>query len=507
MSSKTSVTPFTGMVSLLVCISICVLLYTAYLIQTHQHLDIQAAALAPSKWRWVPDVIGQLIIKGGYLGTLAAVISQMMNGLLIAAASFAAAYSLFWYFSDVEPDEADQDKDDTDSSIGENDAEIRGSELMIILPKYRVAGTKVMEGGMVDKNPYRQVFYRISKLNPKVNAAAATTPVHKLYIAIYAMLNAHPEVPASVGTHHADASLKDHSIAVSKKVAAYFKKQGKVETLAAVAGLAHDLDKLLAYKRKGDKWEKNVNATHHNRYSAYIVSTQPEFNEMAEDDRNTLSLALRYYHDPHNLPLGASQRVEALISALRVCDGFTIQEEKKEAISSIDDSSLEVIDQALVDTIKELNINGYMSKEEHAGGWTTPALEFVLTPMSTILEKIGKHLTPELVRKLQLDHETRTFSHPSGRLFCERLLIKNLLITTYKTFSSSSGLYDCRIGNTRFKAVLMLDKRSLNDLLPGYTEKWDTSPYRIRITSATSDITVQDAPEEEAGAEKKEKEA
>lgn len=494
MSTNQSVSPMTGIVSLVVCVTILLLLYTTYLMQTHQHLDVQAAVLAPSRWRWQPDFLVSLIVEGGFKGTLAAVVSQMLHGTTFAAASFSAAYAAFWFLNERSESEPKSDEP-IKLAPGENTAEIKGSELMVILPLYRQPGSKKRVGGQVDNNPYRQVFYRISRKVPSVNPNAPQTPVSKLYVAIYAMLNAHADVPASVGTHHADASLKDHSIAVSKKVVAHYRNQGKSEPLAAVAGLAHDLDKLLAYRRKGDAWVKNADATHHNKYAAYIVSTQPEFAELSEEDRNTLTLALRYYHDPANLPLGATQRVEALVSALRICDGYTIQEEKRDAIASIEEESLELIDQALLDTLKELNINGYLSKEEHAGGWTTPALEFVLTPMSTVLEKIGKHLTAELVRKLQLDHETRTFSHPSGKLLCERLGAMNALITNYKTFSSDHGLYDCRIGNTRFKAVLMLDKRTLDDILPGYTEKWGTSPYRIRITSGTKDITQQDETE------------
>lgn len=317
------------------------------------------------------------------------------------------------------------------------------------------------------------------------------TPLKRLYLAIYEMLKAHPDVPASIGGHHADAPLFQHSLTVAEKMQAYYKERGRYEPLAPIAGLAHDLDKLLAYKRSGDKWVKNVSATHHNKYAAYIVITQPEWRELPEDDRNTLVLALRYYHDPENLPIGASNRTEALILALRMCDGYAIREEKKSGVQTLNDDQLEAIEKALLDTISELNINGYLSKNGHAGGWTTPALEYVITPMSTVLELLGKHLPAELNRKLQLDHETRTFKHPAAKLISERLNKLGMLMTTYKTLSSEMGLYDCRIGTARFTSVLMLNKDELETLLPGLNEKWGAAAYRIRIVKPTEDNSVQ----------------
>ena len=174
-----------------------------------------------------------------------------------------------------------------------------------------------------------------------------------------------------------------------------------------------------------------------------------------------------------------------------MCDGYAIREEKKSGVQTLNDDQLEAIEKALLDTISELNINGYLSKNGHAGGWTTPALEYVITPMSTVLELLGKHLPAELNRKLQLDHETRTFKHPAAKLISERLNKLGMLMTTYKTLSSEMGLYDCRIGTARFTSVLMLNKDELETLLPGLNEKWGAAAYRIRIVKPTEDNSVQ----------------
>lgn len=505
MASKPTVNKNTGIFATAFCALAGLLVYTYYLIQTNQHLDVQTSALATSWYQLKPLWAKQIVSEGGFLGTFAALLLIMFQGVLYFGGVFLATYLGFQYLSQkpAHGNESERSAEKQGSTL--NTAEIKGSDLMVILPKYPGPAKGEWLGGKVDKSPYEQNFYRIDRAAVVTREGVELTPHKRLYISIYSMLKAHAGVPASIGGHHADATLFEHSLSVAKKVQAYFTERGKVEPLALIAGIAHDLDKLLAYKKQGDSWAKNVNATHHNKYAAYIVSTQPEFRDLPEDERNTLVLALRYYHDPDNLPIGASNRTEALIQALRLSDGYAIKEEKTAAVESLSDEQLESIEKALLDTISELNINGYLNKTGHAGGWSTPALEYVITPMSTVLELLGKHLPVELNRKLQLDHETRTFSHPASRLVSQRLNQMGLLMTSYKSFASEFGLYDCRIGSTRFRAVLMIQKQELEKLVPGLQEKWGTAAYRVRITGATADNTVQgdsDVDEEEAENEK-----
>lgn len=491
MATKPTVKQNTGMFATAFCCVAVVLGYTYYLVQTNRQLDMQALALAQHWYTVKPLWARQIVSDGGYVGTLCAVLLMMFQGLMYCGLAFAAAYLGIDLLTAKPESQITKNDPQAKAAKGVYSAEIPGSELMVMLPKYPGSVRGEWRGGDIDKNPYQQDFYRIEQASVPIKEGVVLTPIKKLHIVIYGMLKAHPDVPASIGGHHADAPLFEHSLAVSAKVKAYYKERGRSEPLASIAGLAHDLDKLLAYKRSGEKWTKNVSATHHNKYAAYIVSTQPEFQELAEDDRNTLVLALRYYHDPENLPIGASNRTEALIQALRICDGYAVKEEKQAGIQTLGDDQLEAIEKALLDTISELNINGYLSKSSHAGGWTTPALEYVITPMSTVLELMGKHLSVELNRKLQLDHETRTFKHPAAKLVCERLNKLGLLMTTYKTLSSEIGLYDCRIGTARFTSVLMLAKQELDKLAPGLQEKWGSAVYKIRIVKATEDNAVQ----------------
>lgn len=506
MAKKPTVKQNTGVFAVTFCCAALILGYTYYLVHANQHLDVQALALSPNWYHFKPAWVRHIISEGGYLGTLAALLLLMFQGVLYCGAAFVAAYFALKHYIQSPAENVKEISAPSTPPKGVYTAEIPGSELMVMLPKYRGSNGK-FEGGHIDKNPYQQNFYRIDQADIQTKDGVEPNAYQMLYMAIFGMLKNHPDVPASIGGHHADAPLFEHSVAVSKKVKAYFSERGKTEPLAQIAGLGHDLDKLLAYKQSGDGWAKNVNATHHNKYAAHIVSTQPEFRLLPEDDQRTLVLALRYYHDPDNLPIGASNRTETLIQALRVSDGYVIQEEKAAGVEKLSDEQLESIEQALINTINELNINSYLNKNGHAGGWTTPALEYFITPMSTVLELMGKHLPVEMNRKLQLDHETRTFKHPAAKLVSERFNKIGLLMTSYKSFSSDLGLYDCRIGTTRFTAVLMLQKQMLEKLIPGLQEKWGTAAYRIRITKATEDNTVQGESDIDAEAADIEKEA
>jgi len=507
MATKPTVKPNAGVFATAFCCTVLVLGYTYYLVQSNQHLDVQALALSPSWYQLKPSWARQIIAEGGFAGTLAALLLLMLQGVMYCGVAFVVGYYGIKHFTQKPASEGLAGHTAPNATKGVYTAEIPGSELMVMLPKYKGSSKGQFLGGEIDKSPYQQDFYRIEQAVIQTKSGVEPSPHQKLYLAIYGMLKQHPDVPASIGGHHADAPLFQHSVSVSKMVKAYYSDRGKKEPLAQIAGLAHDLDKLLAYKKNGDGWSKNVNATHHNKYSAYIVSTQPEFRLLPEDDQQTLVLSLRYYHDPDNLPIGASNRTEALIQALRMCDGYVIQEEKAAGVDNLSDEHLETIEQALLNTVAELNINSYLNKNGHAGGWTNPALEYVITPMSTVLELMGKHLPVEMNRKLQLDHETRTFKHPAAKLVSERFDKLGLLMTTYKSFTSDLGLYDCRIGTTRFTAVLMLQKQVLEKLIPGLQEKWGSSTYRVRITRATADNTVQGDTDVEEETTETEKEA
>ncbi|HGN1512390.1 HD domain-containing protein [Pseudomonas sp.] len=484
-----------GIVALVVMLAVVILGYSIYLESSHKALDFQAEALSPHLFMFKPHVVIQIIGAGGFKGTLVAVLVEVLHCIFAAAMAYSIARLVgAQYFRPRNVAPAEEKLQDPN----EYECAIPGSSMMILLRGNKDPRTGEEIEGVTDTDPYNQRFFRCNRKSVALSRPP-TTPIEHLELAVHELLAAHATVPASVGAHHADATLREHSMAIAKEVRSYMKRQQVQEPLAYLAGLAHDLDKLLAYTEKSPgKWAKNKDATHHNTYSAYIVRQLPEFMNLSPEDQNVLTLALRYYHHPAMLPVHSGPRVEKLIQALRMADGFVIRAEKQDGIRAAKESNQtdELIREALLKLLNEANINNFR-ETGNAEGWTKDAMEFVIIPMSGILEAIGAHLPVELSRQLQMGVDTRTFTHPAIPMMLETLEGMRLLIHSYNQHDSASGLFDVKIGVVNFNACVLLDKEKIQELVPGLVERWGMSTYKIHIRRPTRD----GAAETESGGE------
>jgi hypothetical protein len=484
MSSSSSSKKSVGLFSFLVMIAIFLAGYAKYLMLSQQHLDYQADALAPSRVMIKPQFVVDAISNGGYFGTLLAVLLHVLNSALLFGVVFALMYLAVTYFPTVRNRYKPIPDPKTTFAPGEYECEIKGSEILIMIAGKKNPKTGVVGKGIIDKQPYRQVFFRCNRALLKLSRVP-TGPYDHLYVAVHSVLAAHPDVPASIGAHHADTSLLNHSLAIAKDLVSYMSEKSWVEPLARIAGMAHDMDKLLAYTQKDGAWVKTKDCTHHNSFSAYIVSNMPEFEALSVDDKAVLTLALRYYHHPHMLPLDCGPRTERLVQALRHVDGFVIRKEKKagieDALAGVNTHHL--IEKALNATIADLNINNYRL-QGLAGGWTKNAYDYVIVPMSTVLENIGSHLPQQISRQLQVSVDSRSFHHPAIGVIMDVLDRMDLLMRDHKELVSESGLFDVKIGAKSFRACILLNKQRLEELLPTTVIKWGMSEYKISVQRA-----------------------
>lgn len=503
-SSLSTVKPSSGIFALVTLMALTTIGYSYYLMATNQHLDYQAAALAPTWYMSQPEAIMRMISEGGFTGTLMAVLVKTANTMILGVIAFTLVYGVGLGRKDKRDAEASVQQQRPSEVSGEYDCKIQGSEMVITIPDSKDYKTGLTIKGVYDTSPYRESFFRCNRTSLELKRPAATQ-LEQLYVALYSMLAAHPDVPASVGAHHADTSLFEHSLSISKAVVKYMHDRDWDEPTAKVAGLAHDMDKLLAYTKKGKDWVKNRNCTHHNSYSAFVVANQPEFLKreddenlpeswkLGDDDRTTLVLALRYYHHPEMLPNDASQRVERLVQALRHVDGQVIAAEKKSGIEQAKEAedTYSLLHAALLETIRDLNINAYLGTGR-AGGWTKDAVEFVIIPMSTILEFIPPHLPTQLSRQLQVTVETKSYHHPAIPILLQSLDQMGLLMYQYKEMTSDKGLFDVRIGVQTFTACVLLDKTPLAEMLPTVVTKWGMTHYGLKIRKPTLDAEKDD---------------
>lgn len=483
------------MFPLIVMLALVIGGYAAYLVEIGEELNYQAHALAPVWYMFKPHLVTQVISDGGYLGTLAAVGMNIVHALLFSA----VAYSLVTIgFAKIYAPRNDQpnaeEMEEPDPAVtGIYPCDIPGCTMMVMIPDSRDASTGAVIPGVKDTDPFEQYYLRCDRA-PVATARPPESPIEKLQVAILELLKAHPEVPASVGHHHADASLGDHSIAISKSVADYMRAKGWEEPLARVAGLAHDIDKLLAYQQKGPgEWVKRKDATHHNTFSAYLVRQQPEFNSLAPEDRFTLTMALRYYHHPTHLPTNAGDRVERLISAIRHADGKIIQSEKAAGIAAAQAASntVDLVASAVEKFLNVADINAYRGGQD--AGWTKDAFEYVIMPMSRLIESLDEFLPNALARQMQLGVDSRSFSHPSIPVIKNALDSLGLLMWKVKDMESPTAMFDVRVGVKPWKACVLLNKDRISELLPTTVPKWGTTKYgNVKVLRPTLDKNEDD---------------
>lgn len=500
MSSSSSASTKSAMFPLLVMLSLVIGGYVAYLIELGEELNYQAAALAPAWYMFKPRFLTQIISDGGFWGTLVAVALNIIHTVFFVAIAYSVATIGFARLfrarntqSKSEPRPVNAPADS-----GRFACAIPGSTMTVLIPDSKDPATGATIPGVYDTDPFDQHFMRCDR-KPVATARPPETAIEKLQVAVLEMLNSHANVPASVGHHHADAALMSHSVAISQAVVEYMHIKGISDPLARVAGLAHDLDKLLAYQEKAPgEWVKRKDATHHNTYSAYLVRQQPEFAALEPEDQFALTMALRYYHHPTLLPTNAGDRVERLITAIRHADGKVIQSEKAAGVADAQAGSktLEMVSAALEKFLDAADINGHRGGH-NATGWTKDAFEYVIIPMSTLIESLGEHLPNELARQLQLNVETRNFNHPSIPVICNALKHLGLLMEAVKDKQTSTGMFDCKVGVKLWRACVLLDKDRISELMPTIVPKWGATKHgQIRVIkgSTSKNDTDEEAP-------------
>jgi hypothetical protein len=499
MSSSSTIKSSSGMIALFTMLCVLVGVYTYYLEAVGAALDYQADALAPVWYMVKPPAVMSEISQGGFTGTLLAVLLNIVHTFFYAGFVYSVVTLVCARFFKPrnKKDEPVNQAELGPAVTGLYACAIAGSTMMVKIPAAKNPKTGEVIPGVQDNDPFNQVFLRCDR-KPIKTARTPESPIEKLQVALYELLAAHPNTPAAVGHHHADASLKDHSMDISKVVVSYMHERGWIEPLARVAGLGHDLDKLLAYEEKQPgEWVKRKDATHHNTYSAYLVAQQPEFVLLPPEDQFTLIMALRYYHHPKMLPINAGERVERLISAIKHADGNVIQAEKASGIVNAQAAvnTTTILESAFEQFLSLVDINAYQGSH-NAAGWTKDALEFVIIPMSRIIEALGQFVPGDLSRQLQLNVDTRNFNHPAIPVLKETLTSLGLLMVKNKGKESPTALWDVKIGMKQFKACVLLDKDRISEMVPTIVPKWGMTPYDIKVLKPTLDKMQNDAETE-----------
>lgn len=289
---------------------------------------------------------------------------------------------------------------------------------------------------------------------------------------------ASPDQPASLSDHlNVQGGLIEHTARTVEAIVSIKKDQATVEKkLCYLMALCHDLGKLFAYRKEGSEWVDRK--LPHDRISALIVAGLPEFyTELSPTDRAILLYALRYYHNPEELPTSAPPASYPLMEWMRQADAVASEQEKeisRQQVSGIKPYLWE----AFLAALPEINVNRYQGG--YPEGFTAGEIVFFLE--HALRERTLDRLSEEQKEKLPIRRPAGRL-HPAWPLLVEILKEKEILFeeVTGKR-ANPSALFNIVASGTTYKCVVALSTDALTALAPDVVRRWKRcTPYEIRI--------------------------
>lgn len=239
--------------------------------------------------------------------------------------------------------------------------------------------------GKQHKERYRDIGVSISELvqykNPEgepINGLKFPKDISKshqpLLRDILEYLNAHKD--AFVGDGH-DTTLLKHTLNVIAEAQDY----PGADDLLILAAAAHDIGKVVSMKRDGKEWKRNGLQ---DDQGARLLSKFDKWWALPDVDRAILIHAVRYEHNPKNLPyvipglnVEEVKRTKKLLGQLRTIDGIATSEEKERVLEKIDVNK--AVESAFMRALAEMpfQVRG-LARGVRAAGWRQGDKLFIL---------------------------------------------------------------------------------------------------------------------------------
>lgn len=295
---------------------------------------------------------------------------------------------------------------------------------------------------------------------------------------IIAAFAASSDQPASLSDHlNVPGGLIEHTArtveAMVRIAEAHPEEEKKVCYLMA---LCHDIGKLFAYRKEGDQWIDRK--LPHDRISSLIVAGFPEFyTELTPTHREALFLALRYYHNPEELPTAAPPLAYTLLESMHKADAASHEAEQQLGRQQVEGVK-PYLWEAFLSALSKINVNRY--KGGYPEGFTAGEIVFVLE--HALRERTLDQLPQELQQRLPIRRPIGKL-HPAWPVLVEMLKEKKVLIEEVeKKKANPSALFNITASGTAYKCVVALSLEALTGLVPEVVERWRLCPpYEIRI--------------------------
>lgn len=366
--------------------------------------------------------------------------------------------------------------------------------LMIVLPAggavwlgLRQWGNRKGEEGLPSSSrlavtPDHPLDFRTRLSDPKetrLHRQAADLGVLSPFVEkILSAFAASPDQPASLSDHlNIPGGLIEHTartVEAMVQIAGDLPKEEK--KLCYLMALSHDLGKLFAYRKEGDRWIDRK--LPHDRISSLIVAGFPEFyTELTPTHREALFLALRYYHNPEELPAAAPPLAYTLLERMHKADATSHEEEQQLGRRQVEGVK-PYLWEAFLSALPEINVNRH--RGGYPEGFTAGEIVFVLE--HALRERTLDQLPQELQQRLPIRRPIGKL-HPAWPVLVEVLKEKKVLIEGVEGRKANpSALFNITASGTAYKCVVALSLEALIRLAPEVVERWkQCPPYEIRI--------------------------
>ena len=300
-----------------------------------------------------------------------------------------------------------------------------------------------------------------------------------LYRAGLGILYKHREWPAAVGQNHAGALLLEHSLATSHNL----DKLSNHHPCASVAGLFHDIGKILAYEKRGSKFKRLTK--NHDMLSLNILINLPEFKALPDLEKGMIRDLVQYGHSEQE-PVRLSNNKEflELKRLMSYADGSAVQteiEKGSESVANTDrfDELVAVVWKA----ISSANINNYLSLGLPTG-FCNSKHEVVFIPITNLIKEMAKHASPALSESLMLEVDYHQLKARDLSPTLQALRHLGLLNESYGGVKTESGLYVFKSSSQKFSASVLLDKNKIFEIDPSLEGRWGDTQYVLTLMRA-----------------------
>ncbi|TJY57290.1 hypothetical protein E4T66_17955 [Sinimarinibacterium sp. CAU 1509] len=460
-------------------------LLTALLIWTDLGVAFTQYVLGSTRvpsFYWVPTLASELMQRGGHLRTGVAVGVALINAIGITALSGIVVFVARSGFDEL------REWGSKLHTRAPATSDLKAKPQVLQTPSCSLAIYDYSGNALLHPAPEAHLWLQRIPMTP---AFAITSAVDQLRLALLETLEAHKDWTSGPEGHHANVGLRDHSL----KVAAEMIERVPDDPLAPVIGLAHDLGKVIAYRRgktpAGEPiWEKSSKT--HDFLSAHMVRVLPEFQAMEDTEKRILMAVLTYSHGRDDLPIGAilrpdnpegDARIRNLTRNIRAADGIATRSDQATAADAVhNEQVMEELRRVLPNAVLALNINKANDALARADGFTAMARNYVAVLETHLRDKLAPLLSETLQNELAIRTQPPgRGTHPSLVPILAAFRDMGWLLESYREMNPDPPLFRVQSGSIQVGPVILLSRAALFAEHPDAVLAWGDADYALRV--------------------------